>query len=1022
MKADLTRLTYQQENHYRSVRMQQGRVQLDADWNEQQDILNHRIEGETVDTLGHAAGPLAKPGFTLTAFGKNVLIGAGRYYVEGIVCENAAQVSMTTQPDFPAAASPIVPPGAFSIDLPPAGAPRPANIIVYDGAGAPQDPPDGVYIAYLELWQRHLTVLEQPLMREVALGGPDTATREKTLWQVKLLRAGEPGEALTCLSDVADWNTLTAPPTGQLAARAEPGSPPKDPCLLSPDAGYRRLENQLYRVEIHDDGSQTSLRYKWSRNNGFLASKVVRWLGSPIADECEVDSIGRDATLAIVARCWLEFFDDNHELLGLSGTLVRVLKTAGNVVTLDLASATGSLDQALFLQNPRVRVWEDWGDMTLAAPGAAGGWVELEDGVEIKFTSGSYRMGDYWTIPARTASADIEWPREPSGQSAFIGPQGVLRAFARLAMLSAAGGTWSVLSDCRSLFPALSELTNLVYVGGDGQEIMPDFLDPANNLLPSPLEVGVFNGQYPVAGAALRFTASDGFFPGGGKVEIATTAATGIAAIGWTLDANVLDQRVTVELLEAGQTAPGKFASVHFSARLLVAAQVAYDASKCADLAAAGVSNVQDAIDVLCTRTHGGGCCVTVGKEGSFPTLDVALRTLLEQEKSDICICLLPGEHHLGESGIDQQAPGLKLLIHGAGRASRLMFDGQELNFLGMQALTLRDFDLINTGVPSGLRVEGTAQVQLHNLHIGGMSEPGQSLVRLSDAGNIDMRDCRLSTFQKSSVEIFGLVLAEIPLLRPLERSLQLSGGELFRPITADVVGELVNYDEAQRRELIKTYELFVRKHSSDGVVTTNALRALSELAETVSTRMGGMAQALDNLRTGLMLNTPGFALMLGGTPALASLSDNQINGRLSVYGESSGGDINEDGRINALRGRVQTGAFRIRDGRCALRIRNNEMREMRLGDEWLRQSVEGNTNESYGTLIAEGNTMVGYQTQMLAFDLALCHNVLHPYQDVGTVFATQAKYLGNFAHNDFRIFNVGNVAEKFGNGALNIV
>ena len=289
-------------------------------------------------------------------------------------------------------------------------------------------------------------------------------------------------------------------------------------------------------------------------------------------------------------------------------------------------------------------------------------------------------------------------------------------------------------------------------------------------------------------------------------------------------------------------------------------------------------------------------------------------------------------------------------------------------------------------------------------------------------AGNIDMRDCRLSTFQKSSVEIFGLVLAEIPLLRPLERSLQLSGGELFRPITADVVGELVNYDEAQRRELIKTYELFVRKHSSDGVVTTNALRALSELAETVSTRMGGMAQALDNLRTGLMLNTPGFALMLGGTPALASLSDNQINGRLSVYGESSGGDINEDGRINALRGRVQTGAFRIRDGRCALRIRNNEMREMRLGDEWLRQSVEGNTNESYGTLIAEGNTMVGYQTQMLAFDLALCHNVLHPYQDVGTVFATQAKYLGNFAHNDFRIFNVGNVAEKFGNGALNIV
>ena len=52
MKADLTRLTFRTDKHYRSVRMQQGRVQMDADWNEQQDILNHRIETETEDTLG----------------------------------------------------------------------------------------------------------------------------------------------------------------------------------------------------------------------------------------------------------------------------------------------------------------------------------------------------------------------------------------------------------------------------------------------------------------------------------------------------------------------------------------------------------------------------------------------------------------------------------------------------------------------------------------------------------------------------------------------------------------------------------------------------------------------------------------------------------------------------------------------------------------------------------------------------------------------------------------------------------
>jgi hypothetical protein len=57
-----------------------------------------------------------------------------------------------------------------------------------------------------------------------------------------------------------------------------------------------------------------------------------------------------------------------------------------------------------------------------------------------------------------------------------------------------------------------------------------------------------------------------------------------------------------------------------------------------------------------------------------------------------------------------------------------------------------------------------------------------------------------------------------------------------------------------------------------------------------------------------------------------------------------------------------------------------------------------------------------------MGFDVALSNNVLRPFSDVGTVFALQAKYIGNFAHNDFRLWNVGSSAEKFGNGALNIV
>ena len=35
MKGDFSRLTFDPTKHFSGVRMQQGRVQLDADWNEQ---------------------------------------------------------------------------------------------------------------------------------------------------------------------------------------------------------------------------------------------------------------------------------------------------------------------------------------------------------------------------------------------------------------------------------------------------------------------------------------------------------------------------------------------------------------------------------------------------------------------------------------------------------------------------------------------------------------------------------------------------------------------------------------------------------------------------------------------------------------------------------------------------------------------------------------------------------------------------------------------------------------------------
>jgi hypothetical protein len=69
MKGDFSRSTFDPRKHYSGVRMQQGRVQLDADWNENLDILLRRIETETIDVIGECGVPIhnAAPGVVTTS-------------------------------------------------------------------------------------------------------------------------------------------------------------------------------------------------------------------------------------------------------------------------------------------------------------------------------------------------------------------------------------------------------------------------------------------------------------------------------------------------------------------------------------------------------------------------------------------------------------------------------------------------------------------------------------------------------------------------------------------------------------------------------------------------------------------------------------------------------------------------------------------------------------------------------------------------------------------------------------------
>src|SRR5690349_13577558 len=65
MEGDLSRSTFDRALHYSSVRLQQGRIVTDADWNEQADLTRYRAERQARDTIGPCGAPMDAAGYAL---------------------------------------------------------------------------------------------------------------------------------------------------------------------------------------------------------------------------------------------------------------------------------------------------------------------------------------------------------------------------------------------------------------------------------------------------------------------------------------------------------------------------------------------------------------------------------------------------------------------------------------------------------------------------------------------------------------------------------------------------------------------------------------------------------------------------------------------------------------------------------------------------------------------------------------------------------------------------------------------
>src|SRR2546430_17099921 len=57
MGSDRARITYDESRQYRAVVMQQGRVTVEADWNEEEQVVNEEMRKEALDFVGPNGTP-----------------------------------------------------------------------------------------------------------------------------------------------------------------------------------------------------------------------------------------------------------------------------------------------------------------------------------------------------------------------------------------------------------------------------------------------------------------------------------------------------------------------------------------------------------------------------------------------------------------------------------------------------------------------------------------------------------------------------------------------------------------------------------------------------------------------------------------------------------------------------------------------------------------------------------------------------------------------------------------------------
>ncbi|MDT8320732.1 MAG: DUF6519 domain-containing protein [Xanthomonadales bacterium] len=487
-RGDFTRDTFNPQQQYSRVFLQQGRVSIDADFNEQVSILHHYQRLFATAVIGPHAAPWGCPhDFDVQVDGDEYSLNAGSYFVNGLLCVNEEVLKE-----------------------------RSLKQLVGDHC---DDLDNGVYVIYLDAWESHVNWIEDLRIREQALGGTDTATRARIDWRLRALcidqgvferwqsQVEENASAGVSQDDHALFLQLirdkVKPGTGTMKAQTGTGeSKAPDLCRSDDSTGYRGRENQLYRVEICRPGTADEATFKWSRDNSSVVFPIRQLSGATVT----LHELCRGHCGDLEVNNWVEIAGGDQGGHCGSCRLYQVAEVDVDKARVTLSEEPELPDDRSAEGTSLVR-WDHSGgdEMGIPVSLATDQPHELEDGIQIQFGEAGgtaagegtdaaagdgvfvdengnvvssvttrFQSGDYWLIPARSASNSIEWP-VANGKPGWLPPHGVVHHYAPLRILMRDDAEWTEQTDLRRVITRNWEMARDAVAADSGADHAPQF-------------------------------------------------------------------------------------------------------------------------------------------------------------------------------------------------------------------------------------------------------------------------------------------------------------------------------------------------------------------------------------------------------------------------------------------------------------------------------------------------------------------------------------------------------------------